>query len=140
MSLVTRWVRRLQGLHPMVEADVSREERKLVAQTAKELERRLNLKFRREVLLTVRQPSGSYPSGSLARPVGIVMWPGVGPICGLAQPSGRMCFVVAGPGGKIEHPMIQHELAECLAIQHGLRAEGKKHTPKEWSTVVWGWI
>lgn len=138
MSLIAQWVRRIQGLHPLIDADGSRAERKLVARTARDLEGAVGRRFKRKVRLTIRAHTGRRPSKTLRRDVGVVDYEGQA-IVGLTQPGGGSCFVVTGIAGQIEHPMIQHELAVCLAMQHGLRRETKTHTPREWASKVWGW-
>lgn len=139
-AVIRRFWRKLTGRHPYITVNGTSDEAKLASGVAEALERSVGRKFLHDVVITFRDAAGMKPSKSLHCNVGVVYEPRIKTwVVGYAEPNGRSCVVVRQTAW-VQTQTLEHELAECLAIQHGLRGEAQGHAPREWSDQVWGWL
>lgn len=130
----------ITGLHARILAKGSREEIKLASEAADSAERKTGLTLKRTVVVRFVNPTSYRQSKSLGIAVGTVWEPRLELfVCGCAEPRATACYVVRQPE-KARFPVLEHEIAECLSKQHGLRGEGSPHRPIEWRSRFWGWV
>ena len=138
--MIGRLWRRIRGLHQYLVVAGTKDECKMAQDAVKSVEDRVGMKLKREVRLRFVDPTAYRPSRTLRMQVGVRPEPRLGiVVVGCAEPSGRACYVVRQPdGAKVQ--VLEHEIAECVAIQNGVRVSGMPHTPKEWKRIIWGWV
>ena len=99
----------------------------------------LGLRLKKDVTVEVVSPTAFRQSKTLGREVGVVVDDGL-EIVGLCYPRGRLIKLVTDRQGSVVGPVVQHEIAHALAMQHGKDDPKITHSPREWANKVWGWV